>query len=242
MRGVTDESGRFVTRSVTATMRGVTEPFPLHLFDREAKVNVVERRLPHWAQAGAITFITWRTDDSIPAPILAQWRADRCRWLRSHGIDPNEPTWQTLLATLEPVRQREFRREFSQRWHNELDAGHGACVLHELELAQIVADSLKHFDGDRYVITDFVVMPNHVHLLAAFRDEAAMLAQCESWKHYTAVKINRLLSRKGRFWERDSFDHLVRTQEQFEWIRRYIAENPAKARLRAGQFIHYSKR
>jgi type I restriction enzyme R subunit len=219
----------------------VTEPFSLHLFDRESEVAIIERRLPHWAQAGAITFITWRTDDSIPAPVLAQWRADRCRWLRTHGIDPNQPNWQTQLAAIELALQREFRHEFSQRWHNELDAGHGACVLCKPELAQIVADSLKHFDGDRYVLTDFVVMPNHVHLLAAFRDEAAMLAQCESWKHYTAVKINRLLGRTGRLWEQDAFDHLVRTQEQFDWLRRYIAENPVKAGLLVGQFLHYSK-
>src|SRR5262249_17470092 len=149
------------------------------------------------AQAGAITFITWRTDDSIPAPVLTQWRADRCRWLRAQGIDPNQPNWQTQLAFLAPELQRVFRWEFSERWHNELGTGPGACVLRRPELATIVADSLRHFDGDRYLLTDFVVMPNHVHLLAAFCDEAAMLAQCESWKHYTAVKINRLLGRKG---------------------------------------------
>jgi type I restriction enzyme R subunit len=109
------------------------------------------------------------------------------------------------------------------------------------ELAQVVADSLMHFDGDRYLLTDFVVMPNHVHLLAGFRDEATMLAQCESWKHYTAVKINRSLGRKGRFWQQDCFDHLVRTDEHFEWLRRYIADNPSKSRLSVGQFLHFSK-
>lgn len=177
----------------------------------------------------------------MPAPVLAQWRADRCRWLRKHGIDPNQSHWQTQLSALESALQNEFRRAFSEHWHNELDAGHGACVLRRSELAQIVADSLKHSDGDRYVLTYFVVMPNHIHLLAAFPEETAMLTQCESWKHFTAVRINRLLGRKGRFWEQDSFDHLVRTQEQFEYLRRYIAENPAKARLPVGHFIHYSK-
>jgi type I restriction enzyme R subunit len=219
----------------------MVEPFPIHSFDREAGIAIIDRRLPHWAQAGTITFITWRTDDSIPAPVLAQWRADRCRWLRRHGIDPNQPHWQTQLAALGIALQREFQRELSERWHNALDAGHGACVLRKPEFAKIAADSLMHFDGDRYVLTDFVIMPNHVHLLAAFPDEAAMLAQCESWKHYTAVKINRFLGRKGRFWEQDGFDHLVRTQEQYEWLRRYVAENPVKARLQVGQFIHYSK-
>jgi type I restriction enzyme R subunit len=219
----------------------MVEPLPLHVFDRDAEVLITERRLPHWAQAGAITFITWRTDDSIPAPILAQWRADRCRWLRARGIDPDAPDWRAQLGGLNRALQREFRREFSERWHNELDACHGACVLRQCELAQIVADSLRHFDGERYLLTDFVVMPNHIHLLAAFRDEPAMLAQCESWKHFTAVRINRCLARKGRFWEQDGFDHLVRTEEHFAYFRRYIAENPLKARLREGEYIHFSK-
>ena len=85
------------------------------------------------------------------------------------------------------------------------------------------------------------MMPNHIHLLAAFRDEPAMLAQCESWKHFTAVRINRCLARKGRFWEQDGFDHLVRTEEHFVYFRRYIAENPLKAHLSAGEFIHFRK-
>jgi type I restriction enzyme R subunit len=228
-------------RSVTATKLRMDDPFPIHLFDREADVLITERRLPHWAQAGAITFITWRTDDSIPANVLAQWRADRCRWLIAHGIDPNQPNWPAQLTTLPPPFPSEFHREFSERWHNQLDAGHGACALRRPELAVIVANSLKHFDADRYVLFDFVVMPNHVHLLAAFPDESAMLTQCESWKHYTAVQINRALGRKGRFWEQDGFDHLVRTQAQFEALRRYIADNPSKAHLSAGQFIHFSK-
>jgi type I restriction enzyme R subunit len=68
-----------------------------------------------------------------------------------------------------------------------------------------------------------------------------MLAQCESWKHYTAAQINRQLSQKGRFWQQDAFDHLIRTEGQFEYLRRYIAGNPAKARLGIGEFLHYSR-
>ncbi len=217
------------------------ESFPIHLFDPSIEFTILDRRLPHWAQSGAVVFITWRTDDSMPAAVLAQWRADRCSWLRARGIDPNRSNWQAQLAGLQPAIQNEFHREFSERWHNALDAGHGACVLQRPELAQLVADSLKHFDGDRYLLFDFVVMPNHVHVLAAFREESAMLAQCESWKHYMATKINRVLGRKGRFWEQDCFDHLVRTEVQFLWLRRYIAENPSRARLAQGQFIHFSK-
>jgi hypothetical protein len=42
-------------------------------------------------------------------------------------------------------------------------------------------------------------MPNHVHLLAAFANEEAMLSQCESWKHYTARAINRARLKPGEY-------------------------------------------
>lgn len=70
-------------------------------------------------------------------------------------------------------------------------------MLRQPEVSAIVAESLLHFDGDRYLLTDFAVMPNHVHLLVAFPDADAMLLQCTSWKPYTATKINRLVHQKG---------------------------------------------
>jgi type I restriction enzyme R subunit len=217
------------------------KPIQLRTFDRRAEVAVFRRELPHWSQPGTVAFITWRTDDSIPADVLRQWRADRLAWLSQHGIDGLAGDWRLGFERLAEAEQNEFSRRFSDRWHDELDAGHGACVLRRPALAQIVADSLQHFDGERYDLTDFVVMPNHVHLLAAFPDEAGMLEQCESWKHFQATRINRILGRKGRFWQQDDFDHLVRTEAQFHYLRRYVAENGPRARLNPTEYRHYSK-
>jgi type I restriction enzyme R subunit len=214
---------------------------PLHLFDEEAELQIVERRLPHWSQTGTVCFVTWRTVDSMPKAVLDSWNGDRSEWLRAHGVDPAEVDWQDRLIRLGPDLAREFFDTFWNRWHDSLDECHGACVLGRPDLATIVADSLRHFDGERYMLLEFVVMPNHVHLLAAFADEEAMLAQCESWKHFTATRINRVLGRKGRFWQPDAFDHLVRSQRQLTYLRHYIADNPKKAGLGAGQFVHYSK-
>jgi type I restriction enzyme R subunit len=50
---------------------------------------------------------------------------------------------------------------------------------------------------------DYVVMPNHAHILCTFIDEDAMLAQSDSWKHFTATQINRKLGNKKRFWQQD---------------------------------------
>lgn len=211
--------------------------WPMQVFDPKAGFAVLERRLPHWSQAGTICFITWRTLDSIPKPILNRWHADREGWLRRHGINPKEEDWKSRLRELPFELQGEFVRSFSDRWHRSLDACQGACVLKQPHLSKIVSDSLLKFDGIRYELTDFVVMPNHVHLLAAFTSEEGMLEQCEGWKHYQAVQIKS----SGRFWQQDGFDHLVRSVEQFEALRKYIAANGEKARLRDGEFRHYSK-
>lgn len=215
--------------------------WPLHVFDPTAEFSIVERRLPHWSQAGTVCFITWRTIDSIPESVLKGWYADRDEWLRSHGIDPRSADWKDQVHDLPSPLRAEFVRSFSDRWHRQLDNCHGACVLRDPTISKIVADSLHKFDADRYELTDFVVMPNHVHLLAAFRHEEGMLAQCDSWKHFTAFKINRALSDSGRFWQQDGFDHLVRTEEHFRAFRRYIANNGKLARLPAGEYCHYSK-
>ncbi|MBS0263651.1 MAG: transposase [Planctomycetes bacterium] len=213
----------------------------IQVFDPRQDYGVFERRLPHWAQAGTACFMTWRTRDSIPADVLELWLATRDAWLTQHQIDPARDDWKSRVLALPPHLKAEFRRLVSDRWNEHLDECRGECVLALPELSKIVVESLQHFDGNRYELLDFVVMPNHVHLLAAFPSEPAMLEQCDSWKHFTATQINRRLNRRGRFWQQDGFDHLVRSVEQFEFLRRYIAENPKRARLSPGKFVHWSK-
>jgi putative transposase len=216
-------------------------PMELSFFHRKSDYTVIERRLPHWVQPGVVTFLTWRTEDSIPADVLNQWRIKRFQWLRGHSINPHSSDWKNQLQQLEVTLQIEFHRLFSERWHNQLDAGHGACALKRSELSEIVESSLHRFDGDRYELLDFIVMPNHVHLLAVFAEEHSMLSQCDSWKHYTAREINRKLKTRGRFWQPDAFDHLVRSEEHFKHLRDYIARNGTKAGLQPGEYRHYSK-
>ena len=95
-----------------------------------------------------------------------------------------------------------------------------------------------HFDGVRYRMGDFVIMPNHVHLLVAFARPDIMAAQLDSWMHYSAFQINRAIGDKGHFWQPEAFDHLVRTLEQYNYLRRYIAANPAKAHLKPGEYLY----
>ena len=214
-------------------------------FDPLADWDVVERALPHWMQDQTVTFITWRTWDSIPADAAERWRKERNQWLNQRNLElpasKRAAEFSSLLKTISPECRKQYYRLFSARWESWLDDCHGECQLRNPELSKIVADSLLFFDNARYLPTDFVVMPNHVHALVAFKNRQAILDQCKSWKHFTAKEINKRLLRKGHFWESDSFDHLVRSEEQWYWLRRYIRDNPIRAALKSGEYVHYSR-
>ena len=52
-----------------------------------------------------------------------------------------------------------------------------------------------------------------------------------SLKGYTAKKANQVLGREGQFWQRESYDHIVRDRDEQLRIRRYILNNPVRAGL-----------
>jgi len=207
------------------------------LFDPAGEVRITVGNLPHWFQPGVTYFVTFRTDDSFPAEAARFWYARRDDWLRRHGIDPGAADRSALLCKLPAAQQREFHDTFSREFMAYLDCGYGACVLKRPELAGIVAANLRHFDGKRYRLGDFVVMPNHVHLLACLLGQTDLQKQCYSWKKYTATRINHALRRRGRFWHEESFDHLVRSPEEFDHLSRYIIENAKKAHLKEGEYL-----
>src|SRR5919109_2375740 len=90
-------------------------------FERDADFTIVERRLPHWSQAGTISFITWRTWDSIPKSVLAAWMDERNAWLARRGIAVADSRWKQRLAALSREEQRDFHERFVSRWEECLD-------------------------------------------------------------------------------------------------------------------------
>lgn len=216
----------------------MAEPIGLgELFDPKADLSISEHYRPHWSQAGAIVFITFRCADSIPREVLIRWDREKQDWLRRHGCSLDRH-WSEVLPKLAPALRKLFKKEFNRCREDFLDSCHGDCVLSNPVNAKIVADTLLHFDGERYRMGDFIVMPNHVHLLAAFSSECSMAAQCDSWLHFSARKINLALGRKGKFWQQEPFDHLVRSPEQYIYLRNYIKENGSKAGLAESQYLY----
>ncbi len=198
-------------------------------FDPGAGIDVTRNRLPHWQQGEAWVFVTWRLDDSLPKAKLDQWKEERAVWLSHH---PEPWTEQT---------ETDYHDRFSRQIDEWLDQGSGSCVLKEAANAKIVADALLHFDGTRYEIATFVVMPSHVHVLFRSLGEHALPAIVKSLKGFTAREINKRIGKAGTLWQAEYWDRLIRSERHFLKVAEYIRENPVKAKLQAGAFVFWER-
>lgn len=219
-------------------------------FDPAADVQVTARNLPHWFQPGAAIFVTFRTADSLPKQVLWRWQRELEEWLAVRGlplalaestVHRQVQNHDALLNELNAVESREFKRLADRIFHRSLDECHGACVLRRGELAKIVADAVLFYEDTKYDLDRFIVMPNHVHAIVQFRLGANLDLVSQSWMRFTGRKINAATGGSGAFWQPEPFDHIIRSPEQFEYLQRYIADNPKKANLRPGQFLYWER-
>ena len=90
---------------------------------------------------------------------------------------------------------------------------------------------MSHFDGERYRLLAWCVMPNHVHALIETKEGFPLADVLHSWKSFTGSQANKFLNRRGEFWQREYLDRFVRNAEHYEAVVAYIEENPVKAGL-----------
>jgi putative DNA methylase len=168
--------------------------------------------LPHLDQPGLVQSITFRLYDSVPAHVVESWR--------------NELQCTSSLPATDP-RMVELRKRIAEFE----DAGHGACYLRDERIARLVQDALLQFDGERYRLIEWVIMPNHVHVLVEVLPGHRLSDVVHSWKSFTAKEANRILGRSGEFWMPDYFDRFIRDEKHLAAVREYIRNNPVKAGL-----------
>ena len=184
-------------------------------FRPEDEVANLNGNLPHWRQEGVTYFVTFRLADSLPQAKLKQWLHERDAWLALHPKPWDEAT------------RSEYHRQFTARIEKWLDAGHGSCVLAHKPVRDLVADALRHFDGSRYGLDAWVVMPNHVHTVLTPFPDHDLSRILHAWKSFTSHAIGKLLPDwQGPFWQKESFDHIVRGPDHLERFRMYIVRNP----------------
>jgi REP element-mobilizing transposase RayT len=164
--------------------------------------------LPHFDHPGLIQSITFRLADSLPRQLLEQWE-------------------QELAHLSEHDRQLHREKKIAQ-W---LDQGHGAFHLRDPRIAELVENALLHFDGERYRLLAWCVMPNHVHALIETLPGHRLGDVVHSWKSFTAKEANKLLGLSGAFWQVEYHDRFIRDAAHLTKAREYIEENPVKAGL-----------
>ena len=176
--------------------------------------------LPHFKREGASYFVTFRLVDSLPKEVLLCFEREHAEALRQ------------LPATATSEQAGEVHRELRRKVERYLDQGMGECHLRRPEIADMVADALRHFHGEQYLLDDWVVMPNHVHVILWPMPNFTLSEILKSRKRHTARQANLILKRTGNtFWQRESYDHWIRNEDEKSRIRRYIRMNPVNAGL-----------
>lgn len=178
--------------------------------------------LPHIKVPGAAYFVTFRLADSLPREKvlrLKEWREDQVR--RALEADADEQATRRALFAW-----------YAAEVDSELDQHAGGAALRDPHIADLVAGALRHFDGERYALHAWCVMPNHVHAVVRPHGAHSLDSILHSWKSYTANLANQLLDRAGKpFWQHESYDHWIRDDADFAHCVHYTEENPVKAQL-----------
>ena len=172
---------------------------------------------PHFQSHDKTQHVTFRLADSLPRKVLEQ-----------------------LLLNLNRCRPSARVDERRQRLETLVDAGYGSCLLRRPTAARQVQAALQYFDGERYHLVAWVVMPNHVHVLFHTLPPWTMAKSVASWKSFTGRRL-AVIAREvgldtqamglGRIWAREYWDRFIRDEIHFWNTLNYIHNNPVKARL-----------
>ena len=173
--------------------------------------------LPHWENDSVIYHVSFRLADSIPEFLIRRWINERNNIL---DIANNE---RRLLTEYE-VKRLQFL--YSDNVEKYLDAGYGSCLLKNETAAQIVKDSLEYYNGQQYLLHAWCIMPNHVHTVYEPLGNTPQRTILGGWKSSTAHAINKALNRKGRLWQVDSYNHIIRTVAEYYNQMQYVWNNP----------------
>lgn len=168
--------------------------------------------VPH-RENKALQSITFRLYDSLPKEVIEEIKLKL-------DIKKEDPTHNS----------KQYQR-LQQKIAEYEDAGYGQCFLRDERIAAIMQDTLKHFDGERYQLICWCIMPNHVHVLIEVNEGWSLSRIMHGWRSYTANEANRILGRTGKFWMEEYYDRYIRDDNHLQNTINYILNNPANAGL-----------
>ena len=163
--------------------------------------------IPHFDGDGIPQFLTARLFDSLPQSVVEKWREETAN------------------------QGEEGKITFRKNVEKYLDKGFGSCFLRDERVAEMTESSLLFHHNKKYRLTAWVIMPNHIHFLATPLENIELREIAHSIKSYTAHEANKLLNRRGQFWQHEPFDRYIRNRKHFVNVIAYIEKNPVKAGL-----------
>lgn len=162
--------------------------------------------LPHFDGEVITQFVTFRLAGSLPTSVI-------------YGLRRNLECGR--------ISEIEYYREIDKY----LDMSEGVEFLRDVRIAEAIEQTLLKFDGEKYDLHSWVIMPNHVHILNSPLPGHALAEIMHSIKSFTANFANSILGRKGRFWSPEYFDRFIRDRVHYAKTVKYIENNPVKAGL-----------
>ncbi len=205
----------------SAYINGAVQP-------RYGEVHIRNRgRLPHWEKEEGLYFLTFHLADSLPQAVLAKI-AERHHILEAaKEINANLlPEQKALLADYSHARIEEY-----------FDRGAGSCPFLDMRIAGSMAAALRFREGRHYRLLAWCVMPNHVHVVVRLFPGRELARVVKAWKTFSAKAANHALGRKGRFWQREYYDRLIRNGDELSRAIQYVLENPGKAGLKNWSWV-----
>lgn len=182
-------------------------------------VTVYRRRLPHWRQQGATYFVTFRLPDALPQEKLQFLKRLRIEWERTHPEPRCEMDWE------------DYACKFTARIERWLDEGYGDCHFRERRWVDNLSERLHHFQGERYFLSCWAILPNHCHAVIRPCDGYSLEEVIGGVKGVSARQMNRTLGRVCALWEEESYDRIIRDEEHLWRVVQYIGRNPLRAGL-----------
>ena len=175
---------------------------------------------PHWELQYVVYHACFRLADSVPMEMQRQWMEERKQIVE---------LCQKQQRTLTEYETKRLQFLYSEKIERFLDAGYGSCVLQMPQVAEIVRGSLEYYNKKKYLLHAWCIMPNHVHAIFQTLAEYSHSEIIQAWKSFTAHAINKYLGSRGQLWQKDSYNRIIRSIQEYYNQISYVWNNPTKA-------------
>ena len=204
-----------------------------------------KRNLPHYQPAGYVFLVNMRLDGSLPLKVIQRLQNDYRKEIEIASSFQNIKAKRASYSKA----QLDYFKKFEEVLHNTTKS---PCWLAENTIASVIYKSLHFGDTRKYNLYCFTIMPNHIHVILQpiverFSESLSkkdhtlnkrngvslyiLTSILQDFKKFTARECNLILNRTGKFWQHESYDHVVRDREELLRLTEYILNNPVKAGL-----------